>query len=224
MNTEATGKVRVVLADDHAILREGIRLILEAQPDIEVVGEAATGRECVELVSELHPDLVLMDLTMPEMSGIEATIAIKGGHPKVQILVLTMHDSHEHFFRLLQAGASGYVLKGVGKNDLLSAIRAVAKGGVFLPPTLAKRLVGDYLRSAQATGEEAGGQKLTEREKEVLRLIAAGRTSREIAEVLVLSPNTVERHRANILSKLGLHTRADLIKYAIRRGMAELDR
>jgi two-component system response regulator NreC len=214
--------VRILLADDHAILREGIRVILESQPDLEVVGEASTGREAIAAVSDLRPDLVLMDLTMPDINGMEATVAIKRTHPAVQVLVLTMHDSHEQFFRLLQAGASGYVLKGGGKSELLTAIRAVAQGGVFLHPSLAKRLVGDYLRHVE-TGEEAAQDKLTEREAEVLRLIAEGRTSREIAESLVLSPNTVERHRQNIMAKLGLHSRADLIKYAIRRGIVDLD-
>ena len=210
--------VRILLADDHAIVREGIRLILESQPDLTVIGEAATGREAITLVATHNPDVVLMDLTMPDLGGMEATIAIKRDHPEVQVLVLTMHDSQEQFFRLLQVGASGYVLKGGGKSELLSAIRAVAQGGVYLDPTLAKRLVRDHLRRIEA-GEQPAQGKLTEREQEVLRLLARGHTSREIAETLFLSPNTVERHRANIMSKLGLHRRADLITYAIRKGL-----
>lgn len=217
-----TDPVRVLLVDDHAILREGIRLILEAQPDLEVVGEAATGREALALVASRHPNVVLMDLTMPDLNGMNATVAIKRQYPAVQVLVLTMHDSDEYFFRLLQAGASGYVLKGGGKNDLLTAVRAVAAGGVFLHPSLAKRLVGDYLRRV-AVGEEVSRDKLTGREEEVLRQIGDGRTSREIAEALFLSPNTVERHRANIMAKLALHSRVDLIKYAIRHGIVELE-
>lgn len=217
-----TDPVRVLLVDDHAILREGIRLILEAQPDLEVIGEAATGREALALVASRHPNVVLMDLTMPDLNGMDATVAIKRQYPAVQVLVLTMHDSDEYFFRLLQAGASGYLLKGGGKNDLLTAVRAVAAGGVFLHPSLAKRLVGDYLRRV-AVGEEVSQDKLTGREEEVLRQIGDGRTSREIAEALFLSPNTVERHRANIMAKLGLHSRVDLIKYAIRRGIVELE-
>jgi two-component system response regulator NreC len=215
-------RVRIVLADDHEIVREGLRMIIESQPDLEVIGEASTGREAVQLASTQQPDLILMDLTMPEMNGMEATIAIKHAHPEVQVLVLTMHDSQEHFFRLLQAGASGYVLKGGAKSDLLAAIRAVARGDVFLHPSLAKRLVSDYLRRQKAEDEPAA-DRLTEREEEVLRLIAEGRTGREIAEALVLSPNTVERHRANLMGKLGLHSRADLVKYAIRQGIIDVD-
>lgn len=214
--------IRVLLVDDHAIVREGIRAILESQPDLAVIGEAATGREALAQIDSQRPDVVLMDLTMPDLNGIDATIAIKRAHPEIQVLVLTMHDSDEHFFRLLQAGASGYLLKGGGKNDLLAALRAVASGGVFLHPNLARRLVGDYLRRVEM-GQELSHDRLTEREEEVLRLITNGLTGREVAEALVLSPNTVERHRANIMAKLGLHSRADLIKYAIRRGIVELD-
>jgi len=216
-----SGTIRIVIADDHTIVREGIRLILQSQPDLEVVGEAATGREAIDLVSKHHPNLVLMDLTMPDLNGMEATMAIKSQYPDVQVLVLTMHDSQEQFYRMLQAGASGYVLKGSGKNDLLGAIRVVAAGGVFLHPILATRLIQDYLHRVESDG--APPDQLTEREEAVLRLIAEGHTSREIAETLVISLSTVERHRIGIMSKLGLHSRADLIKYAIRRGMVELD-
>lgn len=213
--------VRIVIADDHAIVREGIRLILQSQPDLEVVGEAATGREAVDLVSQHRPDLVLMDLAMPDLSGMEATAAIKSQHPEVQVLVLTMHDSQEQFYKVLQAGASGYVLKGSNKNDLLGAIRLVSEGGVYLHPMLATRLIRDYLHRVESDG--APSNQLTEREETVLRLIAEGHTSREIADALAVSPSTVERDRTSIMTKLGLHSRADLIKYAIRRGIVELD-
>lgn len=217
------GPIRVLLADDHALLREGVRMILESQPDIVVVGEAATGREAIQEAQILHPDVVLMDLTMPEGGGIEATQKIKQDLPNTQVLVLTMHDTQEYFFRVLQAGASGYVVKGAQKSDLLSAVRAVASGGVYLFPTVAKRLVGDYLRQAhQGEGAEPI-EKLTEREQEVLRLLVDGMTGREIAEHLFLSPATVDRHRANIMAKLGLHSRAELIKYALQRGLIQMD-
>jgi two-component system response regulator NreC len=214
--------IRIVLADDHALFREGLRLILESQPDIQVVGEAASGNEVVRLARTLRPHVVVMDLTMPD-GGLEATEAIKRELADVQVLVLTMHDSQEYFFRVLQAGASGYVVKGAHKADLLAAVRAVASGGVYLYPTVAKQLVGDYLRQAQR-GVTDQLATVTEREREVLLLLAEGRTGREIAEQLVLSPATVERHRANLMGKLGLHSRAELIKYAVRRGLIEIER
>ncbi len=218
-----TPPIRVLLADDHALFREGLRLILESQPDLQVVGDAASGNEAIRQARIVKPDVVVMDLTMPDGGGLEATEAIKQESPQTHVLVLTMHDTQEFFFRLLQAGASGYVVKGAHKADLLAAIRAVATGGVYLYPTLAKKLVGDYLR--QARQGEAADQLalLTEREREVLQLLAEGQTGREIADVLVLSPATVERHRANLMAKLGLHSRAELIKYALRRGLIPLD-
>lgn len=217
-----TAPVRILLADDHAVLREGLRLILDGQPDLTVVGEAATGAEAVRQARALQPDIVLMDLTMPDGGGLEATGTIKRECPSIQVLVLTMHDNQEYFFRVLQAGASGYVVKGASKGDLLAAVRAVAAGGVYLYPTLAKSLVGDYLRRASQGETEEASAKLTEREREVMQLLAEGMTGREIAEQLVLSPATVERHRANLMGKLGLHSRAELIRYAVRRGLIQL--
>lgn len=214
--------IRVVLADDHALFREGLRLILESQPDIQIVGEAASGSEAVRQARSLRPHIVVMDLTMPD-GGLEATETIKRELPEIQVLVLTMHDSQEYFFRVLQAGASGYVVKGAHKADLLAAVRAVADGGVYLYPTLAKQLVGDYLRQARG-GAADQLATLTAREREVLQFLAEGRTGREIAEQLVLSPATVERHRANLMGKLGLHSRAELIKYAVRRGLIQVER
>lgn len=214
--------IRVVLADDHALFREGLRLILESQPDIQIVGEAASGSEAVRQARSVRPHIVVMDLTMPD-GGLEATETIKRELPEIQVLVLTMHDSQEYFFRVLQAGASGYVVKGAHKADLLAAVRAVADGGVYLYPTLAKQLVGDYLRQARG-GAADQLATLTAREREVLQFLAEGRTGREIAEQLVLSPATVERHRANLMGKLGLHSRAELIKYAVRRGLIQVER
>ena len=218
-----TARTRMLLADDHTLVRAGLRLLLDGQPDLTVVGEAATGAEAVRQARALRPDIVLMDLTMPGGGGLEATETIKRECPTTQVLVLTMHDNQEYFFRVLQAGASGYVVKGASKDDLLAAVRAVAGGGVYLYPTLAKGLVGDYLRRASRGEADDAEAKLTEREREVLHLLAEGLTGREIAERLVLSPATVERHRANLMGKLGLHSRAELIRYAVRRGLIRLD-
>jgi two-component system response regulator NreC len=212
-------KIRVLLADDHAIVREGVRMILNAQPDMEVIGEASNGAGALSLAHSLKPDLAVMDIGMPGMNGLEATRALKEAQPLIQILILTMHEDEDYFFRILAAGASGYVLKGAGSDELLSAIRAVSQGGVYLFPTMAKKLVSDYLK-----GQESGaGDPLTTREREVLKLIAAGKMNREIAELLVVSLNTVQTHRLHIMEKLNLHNRTELIKYAIRRGLIEAE-
>ncbi len=216
-------KIRVLIADDHAIVRSGLRMLLSQQQDIEVVGEAGDGQECVEMTSQLNPDLVLMDISMPNMNGIEATKVIKESRSGVQVLGLTMHEDDVYFFQLLQAGASGYVLKGASPDELLTAIRVVAQGHAYIFPSLAKKLLDDYVQRV-ATGEEQEPYgRLTDREKEVLKLIAEGNTSRRIADTLYLSINTVERHRSNIMDKLNLHNKADLIKYAIRKGLVKLE-
>jgi len=214
------GKIRVLLADDHAIVREGVRLLLNAQPDIEVVGEASNGEQALALARTLAPDIVLMDIGMPGMNGLEATQALKAAQPQTNILVLTMHEGEDYFFRILAAGASGYLLKGASSGELLSAIRAVHAGGVYLYPTMAKKLMGDYLK-----GQKVGSERdpLTPREREVLKLIAEGKTNREIAEELVLSQNTVQTHRLHLMEKLNLHNRTELIKYAMRRGLIEAE-
>ncbi len=216
-------KIRVLIADDHAIVRAGVRLLLESQSDMEVVGEAVDGRGAVEMVRDLEPGLVLMDVAMPNMNGLEATQLIKDRYPGVQVLALTMHEDERYFFRILQAGASGYVVKGASPADLLAAVRAVAQGQAYLYPSVAKQLLDDYLKRVEAGEEKDSYDGLSEREREVLRLIAEGRTSRSMADQLVLSVNTVERHRANIMGKLNLHSRAELIKYAIRKGLISVD-
>lgn len=214
-------KIRVLIVEDHSIVRAGVRLLIEAQPDMEVVAEAKDGHEALLKTKQLQPDVVLMDITMPGLSGLEATRIIKEEHPKTQVLALTMHENERYFFQILQAGASGYVVKGASPAELITALRAVYQGQAYLYPSLAKKLVDDYLSRVEAGEERDSYDGLTEREREVLKLIAEGRTSREIADTLYLSINTVERHRANLMGKLNLHNRADLIKYAIRKGLID---
>lgn len=216
-------RIRVLIADDHLIVREGLRVLLEAEPDIEVVGEAAEGQEAVDRTVELKPDIVLMDITMPGMNGMEATRVIKNRIPDVKVLALTMHENDEYFFEILNAGASGYVIKGGSSAELMSALRAVWQGDVYLHPSMAKKLLGDYLHLAKAGQDKEQYDGLTEREREILTSVAEGRTNQEIADLLVLSASTVQTHRANIMAKLGLHSRTDLVKYAIRRGFITLD-
>ncbi len=214
-------RIRVLVADDHTIVREGVRLLLEAQPDIEVVGEAADGQEAVALMRQLQPDLVLMDIQMPNMNGLEATRTIKQEFPQTHILALTMYESDEYFFQVLNAGASGYVLKKAASGDLITAIRAAHQGDVFLYPSVARRLVADYLTRVKSGEEKGSYDGLTERERQVLKLIAEGHTNQAIAEKLVISPSTVQTHRTRIMQRLNLHSRAELISYAMRKGLLD---
>jgi len=213
----ADKRIRILIADDHTIVRSGVQLLLEGEPDMEVVGEALTGDAAVAMAEALQPNVILMDIAMPGLDGIEATRRITEKSPHIGILVLTMHRSDEHFFAMLKAGASGYVLKAAETNDLLSAIRSVARGEAFLYPAMAKRLMQDYLSRAPAD-EAPEISLLTPREKEILRLIADGYTNKEIAERLVLSPSTVHSHRNNLMRKLNLNTQHGLIQYARDRG------
>lgn len=215
-------KIRVLIVDDHALFREGIRLILQNQGSIEIVGEAADGGEVIEAARTLRLDVVLMDVTMPGVDGLRAACQIKADRPEAQVLTLTRHESDDYFFRSLNAGASGYVLKEAALADLVAAIQSVAQGQVFLYPSVAKKLVADYL-SPIAT-PEAGDkyQRLTAREREILVLIGEGHSDKEIAQKLVVSSHTVQSHRWNIMEKLDLHHRAELIKYAIRRGLISI--
>ncbi len=219
---DTVSQIRVLVADDHTIVRQGLRALLEVNPDIAVVGEAGDGAEAARLSAELHPDVVVMDISMPVQDGLAATRTIKREAPGAQVLILTMHESDEYFFRVLQAGASGYVLKRAAPSDLIAAIRAVARGEVFLHPAVARRLVSDYLSRAEAGERQPGYQQLTPREREVLALVAEGLGNREIAERLVLSLSTVQTHYSHLLEKLGLQNRAGLIKYAIRHGLIEV--
>lgn len=211
-------KIRVLIADDHTIVRAGVRLLLEAEPDIEVIGEALNGEEAVAQAEALRPSVILMDIAMPGTNGLEATRRIKARFPDTHVLVLTMHRSDEYFFELLKAGASGYVLKAAETNELIGAIHAVARGEVFLYPTMARQLLQDYLSRLNDAGEP-GQPALTPREKEILRLMAEGYSNKEIAEQLVISPSTVHSHRTNLMQKLNLNSRHELIQYARRRGL-----
>ena len=210
-------KIRVLIADDHTIVRSGVRLLLEAEADIEVVGEALNGREALTLAEALRPDVILMDISMPEMDGLEATRMVKARWPAINILVLTMHRSDEYFFEVLKAGASGYILKAADTEELVNAVRVVGHGEVFLYPTMAKKLLNDYLRRLEA-GSEAKSP-LSEREEEILRLLVEGYSSKEIAARLVLSLSTVHTHRGNIMRKLGLSSQRELIQYARQHGL-----
>jgi two-component system response regulator NreC len=214
--------IRVLLADDHAILREGVRLCLESMGDIEVVGEARDGHEAVRLVGQLAPDVAVVDVTMPRLNGIEALRQIKRDHPRTAVVMLSMHDNEAYVMQALQAGAAGYVLKRTAATELAAAIRAARSGEVYLHPGVAKRVVADYL---QRLGPDqvavAPHDRLTPREREVLQLAAEGLTTREIAEHLVVSAKTAEHHRASAMAKLNLHSQTELVKYAIRTGLIE---
>lgn len=215
-------KIRVVLADDHRMMREGIRALLEREDDIEVVGEAADGREAVRLATQLCPDVVVMDVSMPLLNGIEATRQIRRDCPGARVLTLTVHETKDYVAQLLAAGASGYIIKRAGGDELVSAIRAVQRGEAFLHPSIAKLVIEDYVRRLKA-GEGLSAQEvLTDREREILQLIAEGYTNREIADSLHLSIKTVQNHRSNIMHKLDLHDRGELIKYAIQQGIIHL--
>ena len=220
---EQPALIRVLIADDHTLVRQGIRMLIEAQPDLQVVGEASDGAEVVRLARELAPDLVVMDIAMPEIDGLEATRTIKRTQPDVQVLVLTMHEGEDYFFKILSAGAAGYVLKRAAASDLITAVHAVARGEVFLYPAVAKKLVADYLNRVQADEHSARASYngITPREREVLTLVAEGLSNREISERLTVSLSTVQTHYAHIVEKLNLHNRAELVKYAIRHGLID---
>jgi len=216
-------RIRILLADDHAILREGIRALLEDQPDMAVVGEAADGRQAVELARKLEPDIVVMDIGMPLLNGLEATRQIKRDRPQVAVLVLTMHDNEEYVSQLLTAGASGYVLKRAASSELVTAIRAMAAGQNYLSPAVTKVLIEGYIsRKPAGPAILDPFDTLTAREREVLQLVAEGHTNSEIARLLSISLKTVKAHRSNLMQKLGLHDRGELIKLAIQRGIIEV--
>ena len=210
-------KTRVLVADDHAVVRRGVRGILGAEPDFEVIGEAQDGAEAVAAARELEPHLVVMDVSMPRMTGLQAARQIRAHLPETQVLALSMHDDERYVFDALKAGASGYVLKREVDQALLNAIRAVHRGDAFLTNAVERSLIREWMSDA-ATGPE---EPLSPREQEVLKLIAEAHTNKQIAEILHLAEKTVESHRANLLRKLGMRDRVELVRYAIRRGLTE---
>jgi DNA-binding NarL/FixJ family response regulator len=213
-------KTRILLADDHAVVRRGLKLVLDAEPDLEVVVEAGDGAEAVELALSEDVHLAVLDVTMPRLTGIQAARTLSQRKPELRTLILSMHDHEGYVFEALRAGAAGYVLKSVADRDLVEACRATMRGESFLYPTAVKALIRDHLARARE-GETFPEDPLSPRESEIVKLIAEGHTSREIGETLVISEKTVERHRANILEKLGMRDRVDLTRYAIRRGLVE---
>ncbi len=211
--------IRLLLVDDHAVVRSGIRMLLENESDIEIAGEAGKAQEALEAVAALSPDVVVMDIGLPDMSGIEVTQHIKQKWPQVAVVALTIHEDEEYFFKMIQAGASGYIPKRAAPEELLTAIRTAAAGEVYLYPSLAKLLVKDYISGGKEAEELDALSTLTDREQEVLAHLADGANNQEIADVLSISPKTVARHRENIMHKLNLHSRTELVRYAIRKGI-----
>jgi DNA-binding NarL/FixJ family response regulator len=213
------GALRILLADDHNIIRDGMRLLLERQPDFSVVGEASDGREAVQLAGDQQADVVVMDIAMPNMNGIEATRRIVERHPKAAVVILSMHYDESYVLRSLKAGARAYLLKDAVKADLIAAIRAVAQGRSFFSPKISEILKEDYVAALSRKNAEDSYELLTEREREILQLVAEGKTNKEIAAALSLSLYTVDTHRTHILQKLNLHSVPEVILYAVRKGI-----
>ena len=213
-------KTRILLADDHAMVRRGLRHVLDAEPDLEVVAEAEDGRSALSIARGQRIDLAILDVSMPRLTGLQATRELLKHRPDARVLILSMHDNEEYFFEAIRAGASGYVLKSAADRDLVEASRAAVRGEPFIYPDAVKTLIRDYLERVRA-GEDLPADPLTPRESEVVKLIAEGYSNKRIAEELVISEKTVGRHRANVLEKLGMHDRVELTRYAIRRGLVE---
>ena len=213
-------KARILLADDHEIVREGLRLLIDSQPDLEVVATAGDGAEAVQRALQDDLDLIVLDVTMPKMTGLNAAQRIAEQRPDMKLLVLSMHDNEQYFFEALRAGAGGYVLKSSAARDLVEACRSVLRGEPFIYPSAVRALIQDYVERAR-DGHAAPLDPLSQRETEVTKLVAEGQTTREIAEMLMISEKTVERHRSNVLAKLGMRDRVELTRYAIRRGLVE---
>lgn len=211
--------IRLLLVDDHAVVRTGLKMLLGGQEDVEIVGEAGSAAEALTETERVHPTVILMDIGLPDKTGIEATREIKAKFPNVSIVALTIHEDEEYFFQMLNAGAAGYVPKRAAPEELITAIRAAASGEVYLYPSMAKWLVRDYLNVDRPAGEKIDLGGLTDREHEVFTKLAEGASNQEIAETLFISPKTVERHRENIMRKLNLHSRSELVRYAIRKGI-----
>jgi two-component system response regulator NreC len=212
--------IRVLLVDDHIVLRDGLKSLLNHESDIEVIGDVGDGREAISAVESLQPDVILTDISMPGLNGIESVRMLRHEHPTLKIIILSMHSGQEYVLQSLQAGANGYVVKQADASEVLAAIRSVMAGGAYLSPTISKHLINDYLSQ---TPEEISGPKLTTREREVAQLIAEGQSTREISETLTISVKTVETHRMNIMKKLDAKSATDIIKYALKKGWISLD-
>jgi two-component system response regulator NreC len=212
-------KIRVLVTDDHAIVRDGICALLALTGDIEAVGEATNGRDALEMVRKVAPDVVLMDIAMPLMDGLEATRRIHKEFPQTKVIVLTQYEDREYVLPVIEAGASGFISKTAASSELTSAIRSVYRGDSFLSPSIARLLVEDYREMAKAGKSRDMSEQLTGREREILKLLAEGHSTHEIAQMLVISPKTVERHKTNLMAKLDIHNRLDLFKYALRKGI-----
>ena len=213
-------KTRILLADDHAVVRAGLRLVLDAEPDLEVVAEAADGSDAVRLAMSREVDLAVLDVTMPRLTGLQAARELSRRRPELSVLILSMHDEQQYLFEALKAGASGYVLKSAADRDLIGACRAAMRGEPFLYPDAVRAVIRDHLERAR-DGDDVPEDPLTQRESEIVKLIAESRSTREIAELLVISEKTVERHRSNVFQKLGMRDRVELTRYAIRRGLVD---
>ncbi len=209
--------IKVLLADDHGVVRKGLRFLLEQEPDIAVAGEAADGREAVKLAKELQPAVIVMDIAMPQLNGIDATAQALKVSPGSGVLILSMHNDESYILRALEAGARGYILKDNAEEHLVQAIRIVAQGKPFFSPVIAQTLLEDYMRNLQQKGQQDSYSLLTDREKEVLQLLAEGRSNKDVAQLLDLSVYTVETHRTRIMQKLNLHNTAELVLYAVRK-------
>jgi two-component system response regulator NreC len=215
-------KIRVLVVDDHTIVRDGICALLALAGDIEVVGEATNGNEALKQVNELHPDVVLMDIAMPIMGGLEATRRISREHPSTKVLVITQYDDKEYFFPVIESGASGFISKAAASSELAQGIRSVYRGDSFLSPSVAKLMVENYQKTAGQRSKKDPYDQLTERERDVLKLLVEGYSTQEMAEILVITPKTVEGHKTNLMAKLGIHNRVDLVKYALRKGIISI--
>jgi DNA-binding NarL/FixJ family response regulator len=213
-------RARILLADDHELVRSGLKLVLDSQPDLEVVAEAGDGEEALEIGTSAELDLAVLDVSMPGLTGLQVAAELHDARPELHTLILSVHDNEQYFFEALKAGASGYVLKSEANRDLIEACRGAMRGEPFVYPAAASALVKDYLERVRQ-GEDAPSDPLTPRELEVVKLIAEGLTSEEVAETLAIAKNTVDRHRDNILEKLGLRNRVDLTRYAIKRGLVQ---
>ena len=213
--------LRIILADDHTILRNGLRLLLERQPDLAVIGEAGNGREAIDLAEREEPDVVIMDIAMPVLNGIEAAQRISSAHPRTAIIILSVHSDEAYILRALKAGARGYLLKDSPEGDLIQAVHAVASGKAFFSPAVSKVLAEDYVRQVRQHGLEDPYDLLTARERELLQLIVELKPTKEIADLLNLSPHTVDTHRGNLMQKLNVHSIPELILYAVRKGIIQ---